>query len=85
MIALAPPVDDPRSEPITVARSALSSVAENGYAACANAADAVERAITALIADQPIALHQLKRAGYELQELAPNLARLSMIAESASA
>lgn len=82
MIAAAP-LTDARSEPVTVARSALSSVAENAYAACANAADAVERAIDAYTTGQPVALHQLQRAGFELQELAPNLARLSMIADSA--
>lgn len=85
MIANAPSLTDVRSEPVTVARSALSSVAENAYAACANAADAVERAIEAYVSNQPLALHQLQRAGFELQELAPNLARLSMIADSGSA
>ena len=85
MIANAPPLTDARSESIRVSRSALSSVTEDAYAACANAADAVERAINAYLDGHPLALHQLQRAGFELQELRPNLARLSMIAESGSA
>lgn len=83
MIALAPPINDPRSAPITVARSALSSVAEDGFAACANAADAVERAIDAYVTGEAVALHQLQRAAFELQELRPNLARLAFIADNA--
>ena len=84
MIALSPPIDDPRSEPVIVARSALSSVAEDGSAACANAIDAIERAIVAIVADQPFGLHQLERAAFELGELRPNLNRLAFIAEAAS-
>lgn len=84
MIAPPPVVADTRSVPVTVARSALASVAEDGFAACANAADAIERAITAYVADQPLALHELQRAAFELGELRPNLARLSFIAENAA-
>lgn len=84
MISPAPSIRDDRSAPVTIPRSALSSVAEDGFAACANAVDAIERAISAIIADQPVALHQLQRAGFELQELRPNLARLSMLADSAA-
>jgi hypothetical protein len=84
VIAAAPPLVDTRSEPIVVARSALSTVAENAYAACANAAEAVERAIDAYIADEPLALHQLQRAGFELGELAPSLRQLAFIADNAA-
>lgn len=84
MIARALAVTDGRSTAVVVARSALSSVAEDAYAACANATDAVERAITAYVTDQPVALHQLQRAAFELGELQPNLARLAFIADSAS-
>ena len=84
MIASAPAVTDARSAPVIVARSALSSVAEDGSAACANAADAVERAIDALVGGHAVALHQLQRAAYELQELRPSLNRLAFIADSAS-
>lgn len=83
MIASAPAIADSRSQPVMVARSALSSVAEDAFAACANAADAIERAIDAYTSDQPLALHQLQRAAFELGELRPNLARLSFIADSA--
>ena len=85
MIAPTPRVDDSRSEPVTVSRSALSSVAEDGSAACANAIDAVERAIEAIVADLPVGLHQLQRAAFELGELRPNLNRLAFIAEAAQA
>lgn len=84
MIAVAPAMTDARSGPVTIARSALSSVAEDGYAACANAADAVERAIDAVATGEAVALHQLQRAAFELQELRPNLARLAFIADNAS-
>jgi predicted lipoprotein len=85
MIASAPAANDARSEPVVVPRSALSSVAEDGYAACANAIDALERAIDAYVAGESMALHQLQRAAFELGELRPNLARLSMIADAKSA
>ena len=84
MIAPAPDLTDERSAPVIVSRSALSSVAEDGFAACANAVDAVERAINALVGGQPAGLHQLQRAAFELQELRPNLARLAFIADSAT-
>lgn len=84
MIARSPAVQDARSEPVTVPRSALSSVAEDGSAACANAADALERAIAALTTDGRVALHELQRAAFELQELRPNLNRLAFIADSAT-
>ncbi len=84
MIAAQPPVVDARSERIQVARSALSSVAEDGYAACANASDAVERAIRAYVSGHAIALHELQRAAFELGELRPNLARLAFIADNAA-
>lgn len=84
MIATAPAVTDTRSLPVTVARSALASVAEDGFSACASAQEAIERAIAAYVADQPLALHQLQRAAFELGELRPNLARLSMLADSAA-
>lgn len=83
MIATAPALTDTRSAPVTVARSALSSVAEDAFAACANAQDALERAIDAYVAELPLALHELQRAAFELGELRPNLARLSFIAENA--
>lgn len=83
MIAPAPAVADARSAPVTIARSALSSVAEDGSAACANAQDAVERAIQAIVADLPVGLHQLQRAAFELGELRPALNRLAFIADSA--
>lgn len=85
MIATAPALGDTRSLPVTVARSALASVAEDGFSACANAQDAIERAIAAYVADQPVALHQLQRAAFELGELRPNLNRLAFIAEAATA
>ena len=82
---IAPPVrvTDSRSQPVSISRSALSSVAEDASAACANATDAIERAIHALATDTPFALHQLQRAAFELQELRPNLNRLAFIADSA--
>lgn len=84
MIAPAPVVADARSALVVVSRSALSSVAEDGSAACANAADAVERAIDALVNGHAVAIHHLTRAAYELQELRPSLNRLAFIADSAS-
>lgn len=84
MIATVPALADTRSQPVTVARSALASVAEDGFSACANAQDAIERAIAAYVVNQPIALHQLQRAAFELGELRPNLARLSFIADNAN-
>jgi hypothetical protein len=85
VIASAPALTDARSESIKVSRSALSSVTEDAYAACANAVDALERAINAYANGHPLALHQLQRAAFELGELRPNLARLSMIADRRSA
>ena len=85
MIAPAPAVMDARSRPVEVSRSALASVAEDGFAACANAADAIERAIAAATNGHPIALHQLQRAAFELQELRPNLARLAFLADGGNA
>lgn len=79
-----PPLTDTRSEPIRVARSALASVSEDAYAACANARDAIERAIDAYVAEQPVALHQLQRAAFEMGELVPNLQRLAFIADTAA-
>lgn len=81
MIAALPRLTDERSSPVEVSRSALSLVAEDGLAACRNAADAIARAIDALVADQPVALHQLQRAAFELQELAPSLAGFAYIAD----
>lgn len=86
MIARAPALADARSAPVVIPRAALSSVAEDGSAACANAADAIARAIEVILADQPLAaIHFLKRAGFELQELRPNLNRLALIADASSA
>lgn len=85
MIATVPRLDDSRSAPVTVARSALSSVAEDGSAACANALEAIERAISAITTDEAVALHQLQRAAFELHELRPNLTRLAFIADNAAA
>lgn len=82
MIATAPSLGDLRSTPVVVARSALSSVAEDGFAACANAADAIERAIDSVLNDRADTLHQLHRAAFELQELRPNLSRLAQLADA---
>lgn len=75
---------DRRSQQVIVSRATLSHAAENALAAHRTAAEAVERASRHIFAgNRAAAIHELGRAGFELQESTGPMATLAAIAESA--
>lgn len=80
------PFPDRRSEQISVSRAALSAASENSLAASKSIADAVDRAMACVWANNRAgAIHNLERIGFEAQARSEALSKLTNIAERAPA
>jgi len=80
------PFPDRRSEQISVPRAALSAASESALAASRNAADALERALGHVWSGHRAgAVHELERAGFELEQRLPHLLVLTRMAEDSAA